>query len=147
MKTLPTVDYNRPSTIETSYDYRQAVLSMTDSVIEQINYKLESGDLELDKSEIEDFVNDSALHEIIDGSEFVIYNHHNLNVIKFSDNDEYAIDNFGSEWAGSTLKEGGLSGLHNGIAFWALYADVQECLNDHLEELELTDFFEECDEE
>ncbi len=136
MKTLTTVEYNHPSTIENEFDYRQAVLSMTDSIIERINGALESEEIEFNRESVEDFVNDSTLHEVLDGCEFTIYNHHHLSIINFSGNEEYAIDNFGSEWVGETLKNDGLSGLHRGLAFWALYADVQECLSDHLDDID-----------
>lgn len=82
-----------------------------------------------------DDINDSRLHETIDGRQWVIYNSYNLDIIKHSDNDEYMIDNLGAECAVETLESGGLIGLHQALAFWAFYADVQEVLQEKMDEL------------
>lgn len=89
-----------------------------------------------DRDEAEELINDSLLHETIDGHQWIIYNHYNLDVIQYSDNEDYYIDEFGTESAGEELKSGGLSGLHTAVAFWALYADVQNMLSDELDTLE-----------
>lgn len=89
-----------------------------------------------DRAEAEELINDSLLHETIDGHQWIIYNAYNLDVIQHSDNEDYYIDEFGAEDAGVTLKNGGLSGLHTAVAFWALYADVQNMISDELNTLE-----------
>lgn len=81
-----------------------------------------------------DDINDSRLHETIDGHQWIIYNGYNLSIIKHSSNDEYMIDNIGLDSAGEALKRGGLSGLHQAIAYWAFYADVQDILQDKMNE-------------
>lgn len=134
MKTLQTTDYTNVSEITCGYDYRQVVLNVADSVISCINEAIERGDCEFDSDSVEEFLNDSCLHEQIDQSEWIIYTRHHLPIIQHSDNTDYAVDNFGTEWAGEELKNNGLDGLHQGIAFWALYEDVrdvvQEIIND-----------------
>jgi len=77
---------------------------------------------------------DSRLHETIDGHQWVIYYNYNLSIIKHSDNVDYMIDNMGLESAGEALQSGGLNGLHQAIAYWALYADVSELLQDKMNE-------------
>lgn len=72
-------------------------------------------------------INDSRLHETIDGHQWIIYTTYNLSVILHSTNCDYYIDNFGKEAAGESL-ESGVDVLHLHIAFWAFYADVQEKL-------------------
>ena len=89
-----------------------------------------------DREGAEEMINDSLLHETIDGHEWIINNAYNLDVIQHSDNTDYYIDEFGSESAGEELKNGGLSGLHTAIAFWALYADVQNMISEELDTLE-----------
>lgn len=89
-----------------------------------------------DRNGAEELINDSLLHETIDGHEWIIYNSYNLDVIQHSSNEDYYIDTFGSESAGEELKNSGLSGLHTAVAFWALYADVQEKISDELDTLE-----------
>lgn len=75
------------------------------------------------------------LHETIDGHQWIIYNHYNLQVLRHASNPEEMIDQMGAEAAGESLKEGGLSTLHTHLAFWALQADVsnklQEIISDY----------------
>lgn len=87
-----------------------------------------------DREQAENEINDSYLHETIDGHEWVIYYSYNLDVIKHSDNADYCADNFGAEALAHSLEQGGLNTLHCHIAFWALYADVQDRLSDYLDQ-------------
>lgn len=98
-----------------------------------------------DRDDAEELINDSLLHETIDGHQWIIYNAYNLDVIQHSDNEDYYIDEFGSESAGEELKNGGLSRLHTAVAYWALYADVQGMISDELDAIE--DAIEEEEEE
>ena len=77
-----------------------------------------------DREEAEEYINDSLLHENIDGHEWIIYTAYHLPIIQHSPNDEYMADNMGG--LEETVKEGGVQGLHMAMAFWAFYADVQE---------------------
>lgn len=82
-----------------------------------------------------ELINDSLLHEWIDGHEWIIYNAYHLPILQHSSNAEYMVDNLGEEEAASTLKERGLSGLHCALVFWAMYADIQDILSDTLEDI------------
>ena len=137
MKSLQTTTYTNVETITSGYDYHQVVLNVADSVISAINEAIERDDCEFEADSIEDFLQDSCLNETIDGCEWAIYNRHHLPIIQHSDNVDYAVDNFGSEWAGEVLKSEGLSGLHAGIAFWALCEDVRDVVQDIIND---TDF-------
>lgn len=97
-----------------------------------------------DRSEAEDLINDTLLHETIDGHQWIIYYSYNLPILQHSNNDPYMIDCLGEEEAGHALKVGGLRGLHQALAFWAFYADVQEYILELLDELE--NELEECEE-
>jgi hypothetical protein len=88
------------------------------------------------RSDAEDLINDSLLHETIDGHQWIIYYAYTLDVYQHSDNSDYLVDNLGIEYAGIILQEKGLDGLHCALAFWALYADVQEKISDALDEIE-----------
>lgn len=83
-----------------------------------------------------DEINDFRLHEAIDGHQWIIYNAYNLDVYQYSGNSDYLIDNFGTDEAGEILKKSGLGGLHQALAYWAFYADVQDKINDCLDEVE-----------
>ena len=88
------------------------------------------------RDEAEELINDSLLHETIDGLQWIIYYAYNLDVYQYSDNSDYYIDNFGGDDATYVLKEKGLDGLHQALAFWALYADVQDKIGEALDGVE-----------
>jgi hypothetical protein len=89
-----------------------------------------------DRDIVLEYINDSALMETIDGHQWVIYYAYNLSVLEYSNNEDYMVDNIGLEYAGAVLKDKGLSGLHSALAFWALYADVYDALDNALDEYE-----------
>lgn len=111
--------------------YYEEIKSLAESMAREA-----MADNDNDREKAEEDINDSRLHEAIDGHQWVIYNAYNLDVMRHSDNSDYYVDNFGGEDAGSVLKERGIDGLHNVIAFWCMYADVQDALSDALDEVE-----------
>ena len=112
-------------------EYWDEIQSIADSMAEEA-----MADNDNDRSAAEDDINDSRLHETVDGHRWVIYSAYNADVMRHSDNTDYYIDNFGGDEAGHVLKESGLDGLHNVIAFWCMYADVQDKLSDALDAVE-----------
>lgn len=90
-----------------------------------------------DRDEAEDIINDSLLHETIDGHEWIIYTAYHLPILQISDNTDYYIDNFGSDDAGYVLKNKGLDGLHQTIAYFAFYADVNDKISEALDNIEV----------
>jgi len=86
-----------------------------------------------DRDDAEEIINDTLLHETIDGHQWVIYYAYNLPVLEYSDNSEYADDN---GLIGENPLENGLNSFHTMLAFWAMYADVQDKLSDALDEYE-----------
>ena len=89
-----------------------------------------------ERSEAEDLINDSLMHETIGTHQWVIYNAYHLDVLQYSDNSDYYIDNFGADDTALILKERGLNGLHQDLAFYALFADVQEKISEALNGVE-----------
>ena len=88
------------------------------------------------REEAEELINDSLLFETIGAHQWVIYNAYNLDILQYSDNSYHYVEEFGVEDAILVLKERGLDGLHQSLAFWALYADVQEKISEALDEIE-----------
>ena len=82
----------------------------------------------------EEDINDSRLHETIDGHQWVIYTAYNLDVIRHSDSSDAYTDNFGAADAGQVLKDKGIDGLHAVMAYCAMEQDVQNILSDALDE-------------
>ncbi len=89
-----------------------------------------------DRQAAEDDINDSRLHETIDGHQWVIYYAYNLDVISHSGNSEYYEDNFGGDDIAAVLKDGGINKLHTVMAYWCMYADVQDYLDDAFDKYE-----------
>ena len=88
------------------------------------------------REEAEELINDSLMHETIGAHQWVIYNAYHLDVLQYSDNSDRYVDEFGVEDAALVLKESGLAGLHQALVFWALYADVQEKIEEALDDVE-----------
>ena len=97
--------------------------------------KVDNPDIEQDeiKEAAQELINDSLLHETIDGHEWIIYTAYNLDVIQYSRNDEYYKEIYSDRDAGEMLANGGLDSVHTMIAFWAMYADVQGELDSALD--------------
>ena len=91
---------------------------------------------EAKRDQAEELIQDSLLHETIDGHQWIIYYSYNLDVIQYSDNEDYMVDYFGAECMADILKVKGLDDLHAAIAFWCMYADVQEELSKAFDEHE-----------
>lgn len=89
-----------------------------------------------DRDDAEELINDSLMHETIGAHQWIIYNAYNLDIYQHSENADYYIDNFGADDAAHVLREKGLNGLHQSLAFWAFYADVREKINEALDAVE-----------
>ena len=63
------------------------------------------------------------LWETIDGHQWIIYTAYNFDVLRFSDNEDYSITEFGADSILTDDRDGIRWGA---LAFGALYADVQE---------------------
>ena len=115
--------------------YWTEVESIAKSLVsEAANYTECNTEESFDQDTIRDYIFDSALHETIDGHQWVIYYANNLDVLQHSENAEYGIDE-GLIDAQESIK-GGLSTLHCHLAFWALYADVCNYIDDAIAEYE-----------
>ena len=114
-----------------SFQYWEEISAIAESIVSETMSECDN-----DREAAEELVQDTRLHETIDGHQWVIYYAYNLDVIKHSDNDDYYDQNFGAEALASSLEQGGLDMLHCHIAFWCMYADVQEKLSDAFDEYE-----------
>jgi hypothetical protein len=96
-----------------------------------------------DKDRALELINDSRLHETIDGHQWVIYYAYNLPVLTYSDNTEYGVD---SGLVALDSDNFSLNDFHNSLAYWALYADVQNQLDSAFDDYEATQQTEEDEE-
>ena len=114
----------------TATDYTAEVKSTAFNLVDEVLLETENRDEALE------LINDSRLHETIDGHQWVIYYAYNLPVLEHSDNADYMEENLGDDCIAAALKQGGINGLHTALAYWALYADVQEAINDRFDEID-----------
>lgn len=74
------------------------------------------------------------VHELVDGSEWVIYTYRAQHVLIFSDNGNYGIDEGLVELSPGSVRD--VSDLFTQLAFCALLADVQEAADNLQKEAE-----------
>lgn len=110
-------------------EYLEEVESIAKEVIREAMEQADN-----DQEEALDLINDYLLHESIDDHQWIIYYAYNLDVYQHSDNPDYCVDNFGADVVVHALKESGMNGLHQAVAFWSLYADVMDKIHSILEE-------------
>ena len=115
----------------TSNEYWTEINSIAENMVEECMDECDN-----DREQAEELINDSRLHETIDGHQWVIYYAYSLDVISNSDNEDYYANNFGAESLAASLEQGGLDTLHTHIAFWCMYADVQDKLDSAFDEYE-----------
>lgn len=88
-----------------------------------------------DRSEAEELAYD-RLHETIDGHQWVIYSAYNDEVLKYSDNDEAYQDCYDNESLGALVAEKGIDGVKPMMAYFAMYQDVSEQLEQAFDDFE-----------
>lgn len=118
----------------TSRQYYTECENTASLVVEQAIEAIQCDNEEVTEESINDKIFDYVLHENIDSHEYVIYNYYHLPILQISPNEDYMIENIGSDCLEYELKNNGLSGLHCALAFWAFYADVSEYLEDEINE-------------
>jgi len=99
----------------TEFEYNKEIRSIAADLVSEAMAEHEN-----DHEAAEEEIHDSRLHETIDGHQWVIYYSYNLDVIKHSNNADYMADNFGFEGYDD------LNTLYCNVAFWCMYADVQD---------------------
>ena len=124
MSTITEFDYNK--------DVNDTAIDLVQTAYDNLGYDGK----ELTRENAEELINDSLLHETIDGHQWIIYYAYNLDVLKYSRNADYMNDNFGADSLADALSKGGINSLHTALAFWALYADVQDQLSSALDDYE-----------
>ncbi len=110
-------------------EYWKEVKDLAECIIEDANENVESGDYD----EAQDVIDDYLLHEYVDSHQWVTYYSYSLDMIEHTQNEDYMLDNFGSDMVASALKDG-LDGLHQAVAFWAFYADISDEIGKQLGE-------------
>lgn len=118
----------------TSSDYYTECENTASLIVEQAIEALQCENDDITEEAINDKIFDSVLHENIDSHEYVIYYAYHLPILQISSNDDYMIDNLGSDCLAYELENNGLSGLHMALTFWAFYADVSEYLENEIAE-------------
>tara|TARA_R110001599_G_scaffold11881_1_gene55943 strand:+ start:778 stop:1137 length:360 start_codon:yes stop_codon:yes gene_type:complete len=75
-------------------------------------------------------IHDHLLHELVDGHQWVIYTYSSELVERFSDNGEAFMDVYDNESIGALVADQGLDALKPIIAYFAIYQDISDRLNE-----------------
>jgi len=115
-----------------NYEYWKECQRLAQDLIDEVRTENPT----FEKSDLIDEIQERSW-ELVDGHQWIIYYSYNLNVIDHSDNENYMIDNNGEDYACEVLKNSGLNGLHSTIAYWAMYADIADCVWELIEQLDV----------
>jgi hypothetical protein len=75
-------------------------------------------------------IHDQLLHELVDSHQWVIYTYSNGLVERFSGNAEAFMDVYDNESIGALVTDKGLDAVKPIIAYFAMYQDISDRLND-----------------
>jgi len=109
----------------TSTEYHREISDLADDLYSEA---LEQNDNDHDMA-IE-AIHDHLLHEIVDGHQWVIYTYSNELVEQFSANAEAFKDYYDNESIGALVADQGLDALKPIIAYFAMYQDIIDHLNE-----------------
>ena len=118
-------------------EYWKEIKSIADNLVDETmneaiqDYDGDNPGFEEMKEIASETINDSRLHETIDGHQWVIYYAYNLDVIDNSENEDYYADNMGDFSSFDNLNS-----LHTAVAYYAMYADVNDSLDTAFDDYE-----------
>lgn len=75
-------------------------------------------------------IHDHLLNELVDGHQWVIYTYSSELVERFSDNGEAFMDVYDNESVGAIVADQGLDAIKPIIAYFAMYQDISDRLNE-----------------
>jgi hypothetical protein len=109
----------------TSIEYHREISDLADNLyseaLEQNNNDHESAI---------DAIHDQLLHQTVDSHPWVIYTYSSELVERFSDNAEAFKDVYDNESIGALVADQGLDAVKPIIAYFAMYQDISDRLND-----------------
>jgi hypothetical protein len=109
----------------TSIEYHREIKDLADSLYtEALDQNDNDHDLAVEA------IHDQLLHELVDGHQWVIYTYSSELVERFSDNTEAFKDVYDNESIGALVADQGLDAVKPIIAYFAMYQDVSDRLND-----------------
>jgi hypothetical protein len=109
----------------TSIEYHREIKDLADSLYtEALDQNDNDHDLAVEA------IHDQLLHELVDGHQWVIYTYSSELVERFSDNAEAFKDVYDNESIGALVTDQGLDAVKPIIAYFAMYQDVSDRLND-----------------
>ncbi len=122
----------------TEKDYKDEVKASANYIVEQAVNDTRDNEPDLTGSDLKAAVSqrlyEYVIHEYVDGHEYVIYYCYHLDILQHSDNCDSALDEFGADMLADKLKDSGLDGLYQTLAYWAFYNDIHDLLGDEIYE-------------
>ena len=120
----------------TKTQYNDEIKAIAESLVndyfdhtqEDINTMLEEGTL---ADTFRDECNDKGwIHEVVESHEWIIYTYYHKQILNVSDNYDAIHDTYNNEELGAIVAEKGIEGLELACAYWAMYTDVQNAINE-----------------
>lgn len=114
----------------TQSSYNEEIKSIATDLVEELMQEHDN-----DREMSEDMMHD-RLHETIDGHQWVIYYAYNDDVLKYSENEEAYQGVYDNESLGQLVAERGINDLKTMMAYFAMYQDVSELLEEAFDTFE-----------
>lgn len=114
----------------TQASYNEEIQDLATNLVEELMQEHDN-----DRDIAEEAAHD-RLHETIDGHQWVIYYAYNDEVLRFSDNDEAYQDVYCNEDLGALVADKGIDGVKPMMAYFAMYQDVSELLEQAFDDFE-----------
>jgi hypothetical protein len=108
-----------------SREYYSECESIVSTIVAEMASELAADGTELDSDNLADATIE-RLHETLDSHQWVIYTAYHLQILQISNNDNVMLEEQGEDSVIYAFKRGGLSGLHQALAFCAMYADCMD---------------------
>ena len=114
----------------TQASYNEEIQDLATNLVEELMQEHDN-----DRDTAEESSHD-RLHETIDGHQWVIYYAYNDEVLKYSENEEAYQGVYDNESLGQLVAERGIADLKTMMAYFAMYQDVSELLEQAFDDFE-----------
>lgn len=124
--------------IENKREYRNIVKGIAANIVaiameeELDTFGYNEDDKTIDIQALLEFIqNKDLIHEQVDSSQYLIYNRYHSDILKYSDNDNALLDENLGDCLGDCTS---FLDVASQFAYWALYRDVCDELNENVDE-------------
>ena len=118
----------------TRKEYIKEIEELATCLVDDARDELDDLNDLVNRENVMDWIMDNALHEAIDGHQWIIYYTYNDDVLRYTSNVGAYEDAYDNESLGELVKEKGFDGAKMMMAYYAMYNDVLEQLEEAIED-------------